>query len=100
MAFLRFVLNFMVAGALVGVLATSWVYPYYTAWDNTPAVGAAPLCVCSEKARQTAQDLIAKQMFGCAAGAVAGLLLGSVFAMGRRKKVVPAGPAAPAAPKA
>ena len=100
MAFLRFVLNFMVAGALVGVLATSWVYPYYTAWDNTPAVGSAPLCVCSEKARQTANDLIAKQMVGCASGAVAGLLLGSMFGMGRKKKPAPAGPAAPAAPKA
>ncbi len=100
MAFLRTVLNFMVAGALLGVLVTSWVYPTYTAWDNTPAVGSAPLCVCSEKARQTANDLIAKQMLGCAVGAVGGLLLGSVFAMGRRKKAVPAGPAAPAAPKA
>jgi hypothetical protein len=95
MAFLRVVLNFMVAGALLGVLGATLVYPRYKAWDNTPGVGTA-LCNCADVTRQTAEGLIAAQMSACAGGAVVGLLAGAFYAASRKKK-----PAAPAvAPKA
>jgi hypothetical protein len=92
MAFLRVVMNFMVAGALLGVLGVTAVYPRYKAWDNTPGIGTA-LCNCADVTRQTADGLISAQMTGCAGGAVLGLLAGAFFALGRKKKDVP-GPTA------
>lgn len=96
MAIVRMVLNFMVAGALLGVLAVSLVGPKYIAWDNTPGSGASAMCLCQEVARQGADRMISYQMTGCAAGAVLGLILGGVFVAMRRKKVDPVPPAAPA----
>lgn len=96
MAFVRFVLNFMVAGALLGVLAVSLVGPKYIAWDNTPGSGTSAMCLCQEVARQGADRIVSYQMTGCATGAVLGLILGGVVATMRRKKVdaVPPAPAA------
>jgi hypothetical protein len=94
MGFLRAVLNFMVAGALLGVLAVTVVYPRYKTWDNTPGTGTA-LCNCADVTRQTAEGLIAAQMSGCAVGAGLGLVGGAVFGWNRRgKKPAPAVPPA------
>jgi hypothetical protein len=93
MVLVRLVLNFVVAGALLGVLAVTVAYPKYKAWDNTPAFGKA-LCDCAETTRQTAQGLIDAQMTGCAAGAGLGAAAGIAFTFLRRKKgVVAAAPA-------
>jgi hypothetical protein len=97
MAFLRLVSNFVVAFALVGLLATTLIYPRFKEWDNTPGAGTA-LCNCADVTRQTADGLIAAQMTGCAAGAGLGALVGAVFAWRRRGKqqtaVTPAAPTA------
>jgi hypothetical protein len=85
MAQFRAVLNFLVAGALLGVLAVTFAYPRYMAWDNTPAFGKA-LCDCGETTRQTAERLVHAQMLGCASGAGLGALLGIVFIIMRRKR--------------
>ncbi len=85
MPFLRAVLNFVVGGALAGVLLTTFFAPRYFAWDNTPAFGKA-LCDCADTTRQTAERLISAQMMGCGVGAGVGLVGGVVFAMLRRKK--------------
>jgi hypothetical protein len=85
MAFLRFLLTFIVAGALVGVLAVTVAFPRYMAWDNTPSMGKA-LCDCGETTRQTANKLINAQMTGCAAGAGVGALAGVLLAFSRRQK--------------
>jgi hypothetical protein len=89
MALLRSVMNFLVAGALLGVLASTVAYPRFMAWDNTPAFGKA-LCDCAETTRQTADRLINAQMIGCVSGAGVGAVAGLVFAMMRRKKVADA----------
>jgi len=70
MAFLRTILNFFVAGALLGVLAVTLAYPRFRVWYNTPATKA--LCDCAETTRQTAEALINAQMTGCAVGAGSG----------------------------
>jgi hypothetical protein len=88
MALVRVVLNFMVAGALAGVLLVSLVGPKYIAWDNTPGSGASAMCICQEVARQGADRIVSYQMTGCAAGAVVGALLGGVFLFMRRKAAV------------
>jgi hypothetical protein len=85
MALLRFVMNFMVAGALLGVLLATVVYPRYMEWDNTPGNGTA-LCVCADQTRQTAQRLINAQMIGCASGATLGAIAGLAWRIVRRKK--------------
>jgi hypothetical protein len=85
MALVRVVLNFMVAGALAGVLLVSLVGPKYIAWDNTPGSGASAMCICQEVARQGADRIVSYQMTGCAAGAVVGALLGGAFLFMRRK---------------
>ncbi len=83
-AFLRWVANFMVAGALLGIMTMTFVYPRYKAWDNTPGQGRA-LCDCAETTRQTADGLISAQLTGGAAGAGVGGLLGVLLAFRRRK---------------
>lgn len=85
MNFLRAVLNFVVAGALLGVLGTTLVFPRYMAWDNTPGQGKA-LCDCAETTRQTADRLVNAQLTGCAVGAGLGAVAGIAFGMVRRKK--------------
>jgi hypothetical protein len=94
MAFLRTILNFFVAGALLGVLAVTLAYPRFRVWYNTPATKA--LCDCAETTRQTAEALINAQMTGCAVGAGLGGLGGLAFLSMRRKKAVASPPAAPA----
>ncbi len=87
MARLRRVFNFVVFGALVGVVATSWLGPKYLAWDNSPTFGKA-LCDCAEVTRQTATKLMGFQMTGLGAGAVFGFLAGvaSLFLLKGKKK--------------
>jgi hypothetical protein len=85
MALVRVVLNFMVAGALAGVLLVSLLGPKYIAWDNTPGSGASAMCICQEVARQGADRIVSYQMTGCVAGAVLGAILGAVFVFMRRK---------------
>lgn len=82
---LRAVLNFVVGGALLGVLATTLLFPRYMAWDNTPGQGKA-LCDCAETTRQTADRLVNAQLTGCAVGAVVGAAGGIAFTVVRRKK--------------
>lgn len=86
MALLRTILNFAVAGALLGVLLVTLAYPRFSVWYNTPVTKA--LCDCAETTRQTAEALVNAQMTGCAVGAGFGLLGGLVFVSMRRKKAV------------
>lgn len=90
MAQLRVVASFIVAFALLAVLAVSWAGPGYISWDNTPGSGTAAMCLCSTQALQGAQKMISYQMRGCAAGAVLGAILGITFVVIRRKKGAPA----------
>lgn len=98
MAMLRTLLNFVVAAALLGIVAASFIGPRFLTWYNQPGQGKA-LCDCADNTRQTADQLIHYQLVGGASGAGLGLAGGIAFAVIRRKKAS-AAPAAPAAPKA
>lgn len=89
MAFVRAVVNFMVGGALLGILLVSLAGPAFIQWDNTTGSGVAGMCVCSEQARVGANTMIVYQMRGCAAGAVLGVIAGAVFMRLRQKKLAP-----------
>ena len=97
MVFLRTLLNFIFAGALLGLLGASFFGPRYLTWDNTPGAGKA-LCDCAENTRQTADKLIYSQLVGGGVGAGAGLAAGVAFVWMRRKKAGSAAstPVAPA----
>jgi hypothetical protein len=83
--FLRVVLNFVVGGALAGVLVVSALAPRLLAWDNSVPDGKA-LCECSDKARQTADKVINWQMTGLAVGSGVGLLAAIAYRMLRKKR--------------
>jgi hypothetical protein len=90
MAFLRAVLNFVVAGALAGILSLTLTGPKFIEWDNTAGQGDG-MCICGITAKRGADTLITYQMRGTAAGAGLGLLAGIIFFVKRRKS-----PSAPA----
>jgi hypothetical protein len=93
MNFLRAVLTFVVAGALLGVMGTTLLFPRYMAWDNTPGQGKA-LCDCAETTRQAADRLVSAQLTGCTVGAGLGAVAGIAFGVLRRKKKASNGAAA------
>jgi hypothetical protein len=101
MALLRTLLNFVVGGALLGILAASLMGPRFLTWYNQPGQGKA-LCDCADNTRQTADQLIHYQLLGAGGGSLVGLAGGVAFMVLRRKKAQGATttPAAPPAPKA
>jgi hypothetical protein len=99
MAQVRALFSSMVGGALLGILLVSLLGPRYIQWDATSG-GVNALCHCAETARSGADRIIALQMTGCAAGAVAGALGGALFLVLRRKRGVAQGASAAAPGKA
>ena len=91
MASLRTILNFVVAGAMLGVFAATLILSRFIVWNNTAATAA--LCNCEDTSRQAVDRLVNGQMTGCAAGAGLGLVAGVVFLSMRRKKAQAAPPA-------
>lgn len=103
MAILRAVLNFVVAGALVGILAVTLMGPTLIEWDNT-AGQADGMCMCGITAKRGANTLITYQMRGVAGGALLFAVLGAVVLVQRRRKLgktpPPTTPSTPAPPTA
>lgn len=98
MAMLRAVLNFVVAGALVGILAVTLMGPKLIEWDNT-AGQADGMCMCGITAKRGADTLITYQMRGVVGGAALAGVLGAVIMWRRRKSgATPAGPTTPSTP--
>ena len=93
MVLFRAVLNFMVAGALVGILGVTLMGPKLITWDNTAGNGDG-MCLCGIAAGRGADTLITYQMRGVGGGAVLGTIVGLVVMIQRRRK----GGSAPAAP--
>ena len=98
MAMLRTLLNFVVAGALLGVLGASYLGPKYIEWDNTTSVHGAQ-CPCADSSRQGAVRQVYYQLQWCGVGGGIGLAGGIAVVVLRRKKAVATAPAAPAPPK-
>ncbi|MBE2249459.1 MAG: hypothetical protein IAE78_07895 [Myxococcus sp.] len=85
MALLRAVLNFTVAGALLGILAVTLLGPRLIIWDNTAGSGDG-MCMCGIAAGRGAETLITYQMRGVGGGAAAGALLGTLVMVQRKRK--------------
>lgn len=82
---IRLVMNFVVGGALVGILTVTLVGPKLITWDNTAGTGDG-LCMCGIAAGRGADTLITYQMRGVGVGAVVGGLVGVVVAVQRRRR--------------
>lgn len=94
MPIFRTILNFVVAGALLGALAVTLIGPSYIQWDSTSGSGTDPRCLCAETARQGADRIIDLQVKGVATGSALGIVVGIAVAR-RKKRVAPAAPATP-----
>jgi hypothetical protein len=91
------VLNFMLAGALLGNWVASLVAPRYQVWNNSAPLASVTQCNLPEVIQSTASDLVHAQLIGSGIGAVAFLVLGILFLRFRSKKqqATPPPPAAP-----
>jgi hypothetical protein len=80
----RAVLNFVVAGALAGILVVTLIGPRFIEWDNTAGNGAG-MCICGVQARVGADTLITYQMRGTVLGAALGVVVGVAYVLMRRR---------------
>lgn len=96
MALLRTLVSFLSVGAVVGMLATSYIGARFLPWYNAPGEGKA-LCDCADNTRTTAQAIFHYQLIGAGVGSALGIGGGIAFAVVRRRKAK-ANASAPAAP--
>lgn len=90
-------ISWIFAGALFGLVVTSFLAPRYYAWYNAPAVGNA-LCDCVTVTRQVADQMLNAQMVGSLIGAFVFFVLGMLWERWRKARTgVGVGPS-PAAP--
>ncbi|AEI63183.1 hypothetical protein [Corallococcus macrosporus] len=72
-------LNFILAGALLGIVVASWLVPNYLGWNNETPYATQTMCNLPEVIRQTSADLISYQGIGGGVGAAVFLVLGVLF---------------------
>lgn len=94
MVLVRALMNFLVAGALIGILAVTLAGPKLITWDNTAGNGDG-MCLCGIAAGRGADTLITWQMRGTAGGAALGVAVGALVLFKRRKTAAAATPASP-----
>lgn len=85
MALLRTLVSFLSVGAVLGMLAASYIGARFLPWYNAPAQGQA-LCDCADITRKTSQAVLYYQLVGAGVGAGLGIAGGITFAVMRRKK--------------
>ena len=95
MSVVRSVLFWVLFGALTGTWAGGLIGRSWVPWFNTPGGGVQSQCACGPITHETVTHMITFELWGMIAGAVLALVLALVFGAGRKRKVEPAGPAAP-----
>jgi hypothetical protein len=96
MGFLRKWLLILLAGAFCGDAATMLMAPAIIGWYNS-TIDPGALCNCLTTARTSARHMIEAQGIGSGIGVLLFLIVGIMFAQGRRKKLTAGAPAAPPA---
>jgi hypothetical protein len=87
--------------AMFGGLAGTWVGGIisraFLPWFNSPGTGIASQCACEPLAINTVSHTLTIELGGLVTGAVVFGVLAIVLGAGRKRKVEPASPPAPAA---
>ncbi|MFP2928589.1 hypothetical protein ACLESO_26020 [Pyxidicoccus sp. 3LG] len=99
-------LNFVLAGALLGIVAASWVGPAFLGWYNETPFATQTMCNLPEVIRGTSASLLGYQAIGAGIGALVMLVLGVLLvrrsnrrAQAQADQTPPASPP-PTAPRA
>ena len=91
-------LNFVLAGALLGIVIASWVGPAFLGWYNETPYATQTVCNLPDVIRKTSSEVLTYQAIGAGIGSVVMLVLGVLFVRrASRKARMQAGPTPPAA---
>ncbi|WP_426756562.1 hypothetical protein [Myxococcus sp. Y35] len=82
-------LNFVLVGALLGVVVASWMGPNYLGWYNETPYATQTMCNLPEVIRKTSADLISYQVIGGGVGAALFLVLGVLFVRRTHRRARP-----------
>lgn len=94
-------LNFVLAGALLGIIAASWLGPAFLGWYNETPYATQTVCNLPDVIRKTSSEVLTYQAVGAGIGSVVMLVLGVLFVRrASRKARMQAGPTPPTAPGA
>jgi len=94
-------LNFVLAGALLGIVVASWLGPSFLGWYNETPYATQTMCNLPDVIRRTSASLLSYQATGAGIGGFVMLVLGILFVRraGRRARAQ-AGQTPPATPGA
>ncbi len=94
-------LNFVLAGALLGIVVASWMGPAFLGWYNETPFATQTVCNLPQVIRGTTSSLLTYQASGAGIGALVMLVLGVLFVRrANRKALERAGQTPPATPGA
>jgi hypothetical protein len=92
-------LNFVLAGALLGIAAASWLGPSFLGWYNETPYATQTMCNLPDVIRRTSASLLTYQATGAGIGALVMLVLGVLFVRrASRRARMQAGQTPPTAP--
>jgi hypothetical protein len=72
-------LNFVLAGALLGIVVASWMGPAFLGWYNETPFATQTMCNLPEVIRRTTGSLLTYQAIGSGIGGLVMLVLGILF---------------------
>lgn len=79
-------LNFVLAGTLLGILVASWAGPHFIGWYNETPLATQTMCNLPQVIRHVSSDLLTWQTIGAGVGAAVFLVLGIVFTVRANRK--------------
>ena len=71
--------NFVLAGALMGIVVASWVGPAFLGWYNETPFATQTMCNLPEVIRRSTSSLLTYQAIGAGIGGLVMLVLGILF---------------------
>lgn len=72
-------LNFVLAGALLGIVIAAWIGPTFLGWYNETPYATQTVCNLPEVIRKTSSELLTYQAVGAGIGSLVMLVLGVLF---------------------
>ncbi|MFP2912239.1 hypothetical protein ACLESD_45900 [Pyxidicoccus sp. 3LFB2] len=90
-------LNFVLAGALLGIVVASWMGPAFLGWYNETPFATQTMCNLPEVIQRTTSSLLSYQAIGAGAGSLVMLVLGILFVRRASRRARAAGAQTPPA---